>query len=589
MKTLKLSCVFLMVAVSAALAQSATFRAHGLPTMFAEAMRPDYFEIGRVATVPYTDDTDKMLEIGKLLDRRGRDPLELKTKLGIDGKLHPRAETIVFALASENMLHLKVQCLEPFPERMEPQPSRWAFDGYFPDDRVEVHLDLNHDHHTFFRITTGPDGFSEQQHYRVNENHLTWDRGQNKLGGQLDYDWKAVPDETGWTLYLDIKLPKPDIESEKSARPWRVIGLNVVRERSVDGEEITMWCPDFNRVAAPLYFGDLYLGDSPFTVKGAQLGTVCWGENKAWLDIAGKDVSGQLEIATFNTAGQYLESSIKLSAGRTDFSFNLDPHDIMYSSLRLAVDGTYWGRYEFGWKRSILLTHRSTGGMAAAKPVPGVEGYHWKYYRYILDHLPPLHRSQDGWALLSDDGTKIDLRGADGGLDRIASLVMERFSSDEDRLAAATLLLCQQEVMVSSGTGARISRPLGPAGIIRNGAAFCGGYGELLAGLVNRIKNSRGEYFHAAVVNYIDGPVNTYGWPHHWLAGVSYGDGVALIDSELGTVFIDPATGKLLTVQELIKRPELADLTSVGLSQYFRNRRIEDFHVREYGDLWEWR
>ena len=586
MKILRLSILLLLAGVVSGMAQSATFRANGMPALFPEAMRPDYFEIGRIATVPYSSDTDKTLEIGNLLDRRGRNPKDLKPKLGIDGKLHPRGETVVFASASKGMLHLKIRCIEPFPEKMEPQPSRWAFDGYFPDDRVEVHLDLNHDHHTFYRITTGPDGFSEQREYRVNENHLTWDRGQAKLGGQLEYDWKSVPDETGWTLYLDIKLPKPDMESSGN---WRVIGLNVIRERSVDGEEITMWCPDFNRVAAPLYFGDLYLGAPPFTVKGVKLGTVCWGDNAGWLDIDGKHFSGNLEISTFNTEGKYQSGSKDLTPERTDFSFNLDPHDIMYSSLRLTIKGNYWGRYEFGWKRSILLTHRSTGEMQAARPEPGEENYHWKYYRYILDRLPPLHRSQDGLALVSDNDLEIDLRGPDGGLDKLASLIMDRFSSDEDRLVAATLALCQQGVMVSSGTGARISRPLGPAGIIRNGAAFCGGYGELLAGLASRIKNSRGEYFRAAVVNYIDGPVNTYGWPHHWLAGVSYGNGMTLVDSELGTVFIDPASGKLLTVQELIKRPELADLTSVGLSQYFRNRKIEDFHVREYGDLWEWR
>ena len=141
--------------------------------------------------------------------------------------------------------------------------------------------------------------------------------------------------------------------------------------------------------------------------------------------------------------------------------------------------------------------------------------------------------------------------------------------------------------MVSYGTGARLSKIFGGTGIIRNGAAFCGSYGELLRDVVNRMTDSKGSPFKACVVNFKDGPLNTVGWPHHWLAGVAYGGGITLIDAELGIFFVHPDSGKLVTLQDLLEHPDWADRTSYGLSEYFRNRSIGDFCVREFGDLWE--
>ena len=143
--------------------------------------------------------------------------------------------------------------------------------------------------------------------------------------------------------------------------------------------------------------------------------------------------------------------------------------------------------------------------------------------------------------------------------------------------------------MVSSGIGERLSQRSGGPGILRIGAAFCTSYGELLRDVVNRMENSEGNPFHASVVNCKSGPTNSFGWPNHWLTGVAYNGGITLIDAELGIFFIEPDNGRLVTLEQLLDQPELAERTAYGLSQYFLNRPLEDFHVREYGDLWnEW-
>lgn len=546
---------------------------------FPGAMRPDTFRILKIGQIPLTADLENTQPLGAFRSRLGKTPEELGAKLGIDGRLHPRASTHLSAASTRTHLRLVIRCQEPHPQEMAQ-----ALDTYFPDDRIDVLLDLDHDHHRFTRISVIPRGESSQQTYQVHENHLAWDRGHRKIEGRIAYEHESEVDQAGWTLTLDVELPR--IED----KPWHVVGLNVVRYRGVGGEETTMWCPDYNRVSAPLYFGDLYIGDAPAQVAAVSLGTVCWGKNKGSMEISASDSQTQLTVGSRNYKKRIWSKNFDLDGTGGEFEYYLDPHDLMYGAIDLSLNGNLWGSYHVGWKRGLLLTHRP-GAFQGEEPTPkpnlGEEDYYWKFARYLLDRIPEFERSLWGMRLESKE-LMIPMEYAQNDpVKEIARCLMRLFQTDEERLAAAALILCQKGMMVSSGTGARLSKIFGGTGIIRNGAAFCGSYGELLRDVVNQMTDSNGKPFRAVVVNFKDGPVNTFGWPHHWLAGVAYGGGITLIDAELGTFFIHPESGKLVTLQELLEHPEWAERTSYGLSEYFRDRPIEDFYVREFGDLWE--
>ena len=345
-----------------------------------------------------------------------------------------------------------------------------------------------------------------------------------------------------------------------------------------------MWCPDRKNVAAPLYFGDLYLGSPPLQVDEVYLDRACWGDNQGRLSATGIEGAPILALISHNHCEVYRRREYKVSGKTTDFTWPIDPHEMMHASLELEINGVRWGAYEFGWKRNILLTHRPTDRSGAPRPAAGEQDYHWKYCRYILDRLPRLDRSAEGLTL-KGGGVEVDLRRSDA-LELLAGIVMERFGTDEDRLAAATLLLCQQGVMVSSATGARISCQGDSLTALRVGAAFCATYGELLRDLVRQIEREDGRPFQAMVVNFVPGARNTFGWPHHWCAGAVYRDGVTLLDSELGVIYVNPGEGRLATIGELVAEPDLADISAYGLSEYFRGRTIRDFKVREQGEFW---
>jgi len=514
--------------------------------------------------------------MGLFTDRFGRDIASLPGKLGLDGRLYPRAASSLYAASDGKTLRLEVRCQES-----EPGSMHRDFDFYFPDDRVEVNLDLDHDHHGFERIAVMPDGKLRQWAYTVGENHLTSDRSFREEKSSLNVSAVTHLDTDGWTMRLDISLP----DSLLTPGGWAAAGLNVVRYRAVHGEETSMWCPDSNRVWAPLYFGDLYLGAPPAIIESVELGALSWGGNQGRLIFApGAAFPRLITAATFNYDGVFRQQEYTAQKSGLDFSFEIDPHELMRSAVVISMDGREWGRYVLGWKRGLLLTHHPTGQFAAPRPSPGEPDYQWKLSRYVLDRLPEFRRTPDGLRLVSDS-LEIDLASADP-LAPLAELIARRFPDDDTRLAAAALVLCQPGVMVSSGSGERVNEPLGPVGTLRCGAAFCNSYADLLRELVSRIPDSSGQPFKSTVLCYKDGPENTWGWPHHWVAGVSYRGGLTLIDAELGVFFVNPENGRLATLQELAAHPEWADSSAHGIGEYFRGRPLSDFGVRESGDLW---
>ena len=568
-------------------AQVATLRMNFDDDVFPGAMRPKEFSVNRTGSIPWSNKTSgETVSLGDFLTRQGARPENMEKKLDIDGGLHGRSSTTLSASADPSTLYLVIQCNEPFPGKMTKK-----LDTYFPDDRIDVFLDMNHDHYSFTRISVMPDGYSEQTSYRVRENHLNWDQNHSKTDDKLDFSSTCSRNERGWTLNLDVRLP-PRSNEDRSDASWRVIGLNVVRYRSVGGEEVTMWCPDYNRVAAPMYFGDLYLGDPPVMVSSVALGTVCRGLNEGKLTFKKSTKGLEIEAGSYNHLGLFSSEKFHAEMTKCNFLWTFDPRDILFGSLLLKINGVLWGSYEFGWSRGLLMTldpGMDEGVSASKKPSPGEKDYYWKYSRYILDRLPEFNRTQDGLGLKTSSGLFIDLKNSSSALDKLAQIIMETFHSEEERIVGAALLLCQEGLMVSSGTGERLSQRFGGPGILRIGAAFCSSYSELLRDVVNRMKDDRGNSFRACVVNCKRGPADTFGWPNHWVVGVAYHSGITIIDAELGLFFIQPDNGRLVTLQQLIERPELAEQTAYGFSEYFLKRPIEDFHVREYGDLWnEW-
>ncbi|MEA1996517.1 MAG: hypothetical protein U9N45_02720, partial [Gemmatimonadota bacterium] len=165
-------CLITMTVSAAILkSQNATVRLDLPGYDNAGAMRPDVFPLERTAVVPLRGNLHEPRGLGEFLTRYGVEPGKLGPKLGIDGRYHERAATRAKAATDGRTLTLTVLAEEPHPELMGHEISS----SYYVDNRIEVHLDLDHDHHDFFTVTVWPDGRSRVESYRVMENHLSYD------------------------------------------------------------------------------------------------------------------------------------------------------------------------------------------------------------------------------------------------------------------------------------------------------------------------------------------------------------------------------------------------------------------------------
>ena len=117
-------------------AQGATLRL-GLPGRNCPGlMRPDVFPVARSAVVPLNPNLDSLTWLGEFRDRWGRAIDSLPGKLGLDGRLHRRAASGLYAATDGRTLRMELRCHEPEPGLMQRE-----FNFYFPDDRVELHLE----------------------------------------------------------------------------------------------------------------------------------------------------------------------------------------------------------------------------------------------------------------------------------------------------------------------------------------------------------------------------------------------------------------------------------------------------------------
>ncbi len=147
--------------------------------------------------------------------------------------------------------------------------------------------------------------------------------------------------------------------------------------------------------------------------------------------------------------------------------------------------------------------------------------------------------------------------------------------------AACALVLCQRDVLVSSGTMARMVSKANPAGVLWVGGAFCDVYSMVLAELIGRLTALKGQRL-ATGQFWLPSPKgSSLPWPNHWWGCVWLERGVTILDAELGRFFYRRDGRQLATVDDLFADPSLAEAAGIGMGDYFRVCRPSDGAIRE--------
>lgn len=192
-------------------------------------------------------------------------------------------QTIAHLAYTNENLYIAFHCNEPDTAGIKTTCTMTDDQDILFDDRVEVFLDINHDHRSYIELAVNPDGVQFDQ------------TGFNRLHGSKTCDmdpgfntfWRAKTQirENYWNAEIQINLKTLGFDAIANGTTW---GLNLARVRQPDvvkGDEFfkrepagpaeySAWAPvkDYIRETisnfhAPIEFGDMVFGSVPVTVN----------------------------------------------------------------------------------------------------------------------------------------------------------------------------------------------------------------------------------------------------------------------------------------------------------------------------------
>lgn len=201
--------------------------------------------------------------------------------------------TTARVMFDETHLYVAFECVEPDVAGLRSAAKRHDDPDIEFDDRVEVFLDVGHDHRRYWELAVNPAGvqFDQAAFYRYHqsrtcdffpEQNLFW-RAKTKVGTDR------------WTAEIAIDVTSLGLTRLDEGATW---GFNLARVRRPGirhgeevrnhppgpGEEYSAWAPvqDFiletiSNFHAPLEFGDLVFGDPGFAVETLRLPSAKFG------------------------------------------------------------------------------------------------------------------------------------------------------------------------------------------------------------------------------------------------------------------------------------------------------------------------
>lgn len=222
---------------------------------------------------------------GYLNDECWRNSIQLSNFVLTAGAVGRSAmqQTECFFLYDDTHLFVAFKSHEPELEGLKVTSKIWDDLDILYDDRVEVFLDVNHDHRSYFELAVNPKGVQFDQ------------KGFNRLHGSKTSDmdqkwngfWRAKTNigKSEWTAEIAIDVTSLGIDQIDEGMTW---GFNATRVRQPDVEkgdeffkrkpagpaEYSAYVPvkDYIRETisnfhAPIEFGDMVFGDPGFKVK----------------------------------------------------------------------------------------------------------------------------------------------------------------------------------------------------------------------------------------------------------------------------------------------------------------------------------
>lgn len=499
-------------------------------------------------------------------------PQQSNFKRMSDGGLASQ-RTQVCVCHDKQFLYVRFECSESSGPRLRIQSMTMGLGG----DRVELLLDAKHEHRQFLRFQVNPHNKRGCQLCEVVPSRVLWDREFHVEPAEIEWQSAVTIQPLGWLATVFVPLESLGLDPDERSCVW---GLNFVRHRFVESPEITIWNHEGQDPYTPWAFGDLYFERRPLVIEQIDLGSLSLaGENLAHVqlrNLEGAERTYTVEISTHSGSqdGLFRSSAaeVQLPARGTevaDIPYSFDSRETKRHALRLKVSDQgriiYDTRYCLGEERGLPLYFAPIAGKEEdAAPVQSMT-------EAVLSKLPRLRRATTREGAPSDfclvdaqAELQINLMEP-GAVAKLADVISSRFETDEERLVAACLLVHQPAMLTRARERVEaLSSALGPLSAIRFGMGGPRTFAHVALGLIEKVKDSEGNAF-AGQVLYCG---------RHALVLVSRGEHHVVLDPCAGRVFRRPEDDRLVTFEELLEEPELAEATGHGLRELCEGERV---------------
>jgi hypothetical protein len=458
-------------------------------------------------------------------------------------------------------------------------------------ERVHVTVDPTHGHQTFLHCSAALDGarcaaFEAASGIQTLFRHLSTEN-HRVTDDVADDAWSLTMPQSPAAYAMVFRLPWQLLRLAANALP-PVLGINVwVAGRRPTYEQVFLARPLWRLPACPFAFADAYLTPPQVLLAGIDFGTPVWGENCGHATLRNatdRDVDVTLQAVTRGGMERFridsAAAAVTVPAGataHTPFAFWADPREKMTSGCAqtLTLTARHAERLLFAadWPLSYCGTpsvyQRFEPSAEYARPKPDDPWFVQRLLDWAAAQLPALRRQTtlDGAAsdfvIASSDGSVVFDLMTDGVCADMARLIEQTFATDLDRIVGMVALAQHPEVLRHMSFGHRLMVQASGLSILRGNHAGGGGNCGL---------HSRAAAAMLAELEIAGAPLlaHTQGIWGHAINGVRWGEGKALVDTDVGHLFLTADGRDLATIEQLQAGGPL--LTSAGTGEIGRYR-----------------
>lgn len=176
---------------------------------------------------------------GYLNDTCWKESVYIEDFILVDGSGYPTEKTKGYIIYDDNYLYIGMECFDSHMDKLKAEEKQ--HDGnVWTDDCVEVFLDTNHDHLTYYHFIANALGTQYEE------------KNPERIGWNGAWEVKTTRNDRSWTAEIAIALKELELLPGRE-QTW---GINLVREQKYKKENSSLSCT-FSTAHTPSRFADL--------------------------------------------------------------------------------------------------------------------------------------------------------------------------------------------------------------------------------------------------------------------------------------------------------------------------------------------